>query len=218
MTPAMRGVVGAALAAAVGVGLAALSRAPYEPRRQEQSLLRLSWRARGERVEACRHLSAEEVAALPIHMRRTEICEGRVLPYHLTVELDGRTVLRDVIHAAGAREDRPLYVFYELPVTAGPHQLAVRFVRETVERDDDVARNDEHERDDDERDEDEPDFDGLDEDERREPGEDHRDGSGAGATPARLELVEGIDILAGEVALVTYDADLRTLVTRTPAP
>lgn len=130
MSRAMRALAGVLLAAAATLAVAALSRVPYESPGGRQALVRLSWRALGERVEECRPLSAAEREALPVHMRRSEVCEGRVLPYALEVELDGRRVLADTVRAAGAREDRPLYVFVELPVEPGTHRLGVRFVRE----------------------------------------------------------------------------------------
>lgn len=64
-------------------------------------------------------------------MRQEEVCEGRILPYRLVVELDGVAAVDEVIHGAGAREDRPLYVSRDLPVQPGPHRLAVTFARES---------------------------------------------------------------------------------------
>lgn len=185
MKPAIRLAAGATLALGTALGVAALSRVPYEPPGAQGSVLRLSWRVPGVRVRDCRRLSAREVAALPIHMRRTEICEGRVLPYHLRVELDGRVVLDGTIRPAGAREDRPLFVFHELPLQPGTHRLVVRFHREggnTM---------------------------------RRQPPELRRPALGpAGATPARLDLARTLTVDRGAVILITYDADLRELTTR----
>lgn len=129
MRRAVRRAAGVLLALAVTLGIAALSRVPYTSANGE-AVLRLSWRARSERVQSCRKLTEEEMAALPIHMRRTEECEGRVLPYHLRVEVDGRPLVSDTIHPAGAREDRPLYVYQEIPLPPGPHHLSARFIRE----------------------------------------------------------------------------------------
>lgn len=129
MKRTIRRVFALLVATAVVVGVAALSRVSYAPAGSEDAVLRLSWRVRGERVEECRKLTEAELAALPIHMRRSEVCEGRVLPYHLHVEVDGRTLADDTIHAAGAREDRPIYVYREVPIGPGAHQLSVRFVQ-----------------------------------------------------------------------------------------
>lgn len=125
-----RRTLGAVTAAASLALLGALSRVPYTADPGAQALLRLAWRARGERVEQCRRLTPAELARVPAHMRQEVQCTGRIVPYRLRVALDGREVINEVVQAAGARHDRPLYVFRELHVTPGPHALAVRFARE----------------------------------------------------------------------------------------
>lgn len=116
---------------AVTVGtLAALRLAsfvPYVARPEAGAVVRLAWRARGERVNECRRLTPAELAKLPAHMRRQEVCEGRLLPYRLAVAMDGAPVVDRLVHGAGAREDRPLYVFEELAVRPGLHHVSVRF-------------------------------------------------------------------------------------------
>lgn len=121
------GLIVAVLAAAL---LAALSDVPYDAGSSDQALVRLSWRVRGERVEECRRLAREELAARPAHMRQAEVCQGRVLPYRLTVALNGETVVDRLVHAAGAREDRPIYVFQEIAVRPGDYDLSVAFERQ----------------------------------------------------------------------------------------
>jgi hypothetical protein len=107
--------------------VAALSRLPYGLEEREHAVVRLSWRFIGQRMEQCRPLTAEEEARLPRHMRPPEVCERRIEPYALTVWVDGAEVIRDTIHGAGAREDRPLYVFRELELSPGAHRLSVKF-------------------------------------------------------------------------------------------
>ncbi len=121
-----------ALATAVGstLVLAWMSQLPYAAEATRDGLIRLSWRARGERIQECRPLSEEEQAQLPPHMRRPEVCEGRVAPYLLSLELDGAVSLLDTVRAAGARHDRPLYVFHDIPVAPGTHEVRVRFARQ----------------------------------------------------------------------------------------
>lgn len=132
----MRGWARAAVAGLVALlsvlGVAALSRVPNDADHAEDAIIRLSWRTRGEAVRECRTLTPEELAALPVHMQRTEVCEGRVLSRHLHVRVDGRSVVDDTIRAAGARGDRPLYVYYEIPLVPGVHALHVRFVPEAT--------------------------------------------------------------------------------------
>src|SRR6266542_87023 len=96
---------GAAITVALATTLAigALSRGPYTPDRADNAIVRLAWRARGERVEQCRRLTEEELERLPAHMRQEEQCEGRILPYRLQVRVDGAGVLHELVLAAGAR-------------------------------------------------------------------------------------------------------------------
>ncbi len=122
----------ATLAGGATLALAALSRVPLPAPETPEALIRLSWRVLGERVEECTRLTPEELERLPAHMRREEVCEGRVSPYRLEVRLDGRAVRSEVVRASGAREDRPIYVFEELRVPPGAHEVDVRFTREPV--------------------------------------------------------------------------------------
>jgi len=114
-------------ALAFTAALVIFSGLPYEPEPGEDALIRLSWRAVGERIEECREPSEAELAALPQHMRMKEICEGRLAPFHLEVAVDGRTLFDGRIRASGAREDRPTYVLQEFRVPPGEHRLRIHF-------------------------------------------------------------------------------------------
>ena len=120
------GFVAAVLAVLV---LGALSRVPWPAREETGALVRLSWRARSEAVMDCRRLSEAEQAGLPAHMRQDSVCERRAIPLGLRVRVDGRAVLEETLRGAGARGDRPLYVFREIPVAAAPHRIEVELRR-----------------------------------------------------------------------------------------
>jgi hypothetical protein len=124
-------VLAAGVAVAATAGLVAASGVRWVANEDPGARLRLSWRAAGQRVEACRAPTEDELAGLPPHMRPREICEGRLLPFRLVVAVDGETVLERTVHPAGARADRPTYVFEEIPLEPGAHRLRVDF---TVER------------------------------------------------------------------------------------
>jgi hypothetical protein len=164
MKSSVRFIAAVALAVFTTLAVGALSRVPYGVRDGETSLVRLSWRYRGEREEECRELSEEELARLPAHMRQPIVCEGQAVSFLLEVTIDGAAAARDTIRAAGARADRPLYVFRELPVTPGAHALRVSL----------------------------------------------RSLAGDGD----LDLDTRVDLAAGEVALVTLDAEGARLVLR----
>jgi hypothetical protein len=130
-------ILAALLAVAATTGLVAASGVRWLADRDPGARLRLSWRAAGERVESCRAPNEAELAGLPAHMRPREICEGQLLPFRLSVALDGETVLERIVHPAGARADRPTYVFEELPLSPGVHRLRVDFI---VERPSDAPK------------------------------------------------------------------------------
>lgn len=110
--------------------IGALSRAPYRAETGNQAWIRLSWRVSAPRIEECRPLTAEEQAQLPLHMRREEVCERTGIPYRLHIVLDGERVEETLIRGAGAREDRPIYVYRELRVPPGAHRLQISLTPE----------------------------------------------------------------------------------------
>lgn len=192
-------VIGAAVLA-----LGALSRAPYASADAAQGVLRLSWRVRGERVTECRRLTAEELEALPLHMRRPEACEGRIAPYRLRVAIDGAVVEDTLIHAAGARQDRPIYVFRDFPLAPGAHVVDVAFTREGAPEEDGGVSLEGAGRDG----EGEPESEGQPESEGEPEKERNR------SAPADLALETVVGIRPGRIALVTYDPARNALVLR----
>lgn len=128
MSGAPRVLAGGTLVLAAGLAMGALTRVPF-PASPDRAELRLAWRLRVPRVEHCRTPTPEELAELPVHMRQTEICEGRPGRYRLEVAVDGRIAHRSTVEAAGVRGDRPLYVFQALPLEPGAHRLRVTFER-----------------------------------------------------------------------------------------
>lgn len=106
------------------------ARAPYQPPGGDSALLRLSWRLRGERNETCRPRTQQELDALPVHMRTPEICEGALVAYRLTVQLDDHAPDTSRVVPAGAKSDRPIYVFDEKRLAPGPHRVRITFGRE----------------------------------------------------------------------------------------
>jgi len=126
---------------ATGLGLTLLafaSAVPVAYHPQAAARLRLSWSARPERIEVCRQLSAEEQAQREEHMRQRMECVGGFASYALVVEVDGRAIGETVVHGAGLRHDRPLYVLRDFPVPPGEHRLRVRLTRRE-KTDDDAA-------------------------------------------------------------------------------
>lgn len=179
------GVIVAALAT---LSLGAASRVPWTASPGERALLRLSWRVQSEAAEQCRPLSEEEKAELPVHMQVPEVCETRATPYLLRVSIDGSEAVSDTVHGAGAREDRPITIFREIPLSTGRHDVRITFAPISGGHvDSDVEAPDD-------------DVDGADE-----------------SSGVSLEYSATLDLEEREVALVTVDPGGRALV-RVGAP
>ncbi len=122
-------VAGLVLALALVAVTAGLSQVPWRGSGAGDAVLRLSWRTVSERIEACRAATPEEQARMAPHMRQDRVCEGRVAPFRLRVEVDGVALTDTEVRAAGAREDRPVYILREYALSPGVHAVAIRFAR-----------------------------------------------------------------------------------------
>ena len=116
-----------AATALMTLALVGLSRVPWSAAPGEDGALRLAWQYRSQPVEKCRAATPEELAKLPPHMRRTTICERGLRPYVLEVAVDGGPAHVDTVRARGARADRPLGVFAQVPLVPGHHAVRVTF-------------------------------------------------------------------------------------------
>lgn len=90
-------------------------------------VLRLAWRLSDAKIESCRDVTAEELAAKPLHMRQPRECTAQPLRYRLVVRVQAETQLDRIIAPAGARGDRPLYVQQDFPLRAGEYAVEVDF-------------------------------------------------------------------------------------------
>ncbi len=109
------------------VAIAALGQIPFGEV-PEDAYLRLALRTTEARIEICRDRTPEELEALPAHMRQPRACDRHAIPHRLHVQLDGATVLDQVLEPRGARSDRPLVFDHQLAVDPGAATLAVSFV------------------------------------------------------------------------------------------
>ncbi|MDZ4674466.1 MAG: hypothetical protein SGI84_08425 [Gemmatimonadota bacterium] len=179
------------LAALLVVGIAWGSRAPWTRDAGSDGLVRISLSARPDRIEVCRSLSEEELAARPAHMRQAVICEGLAARYRLTVTRDGQPMMTEELTGGGARSDRPLHFLREFPLAPGSHHLSVRF--HLV---DSLANVDT-----------DPDSPAAHRQEAEERNRRQRE-----AVPARLELDTTISVVANRVVLIAYDPQARRLI------
>lgn len=122
-------IVAAMVALLVTAGLAFASRLPVTAHASSDAMLRLAWTARPERIEQCRTVGDEELAALPAHMRQPVVCEGVTARYQVIVLRDGQVIASDELRGGGLRNDRQLYHHREIRVPSGSSTLEVRVTR-----------------------------------------------------------------------------------------
>jgi hypothetical protein len=91
------------------------------------ALLRIALHSSAASIRSCRQASAEEQAAVAVHMRRAEICQNHALAYRLVVAVDGNELHSRVYRPGGWQEDRPIVVDRDLVIPAGRREVTVRF-------------------------------------------------------------------------------------------
>lgn len=129
MAEALRQALRLAVSLALAGLVAFLVRIPMgEP--PEDAFLRLALRTASGRIETCRDRTPEELAELPAHMRQPRGCDRHLLPYRLTVAVDGEPRIDRVVQSPGVREDRPLVVDETLVLPPGRIRVEVVFVPE----------------------------------------------------------------------------------------
>jgi hypothetical protein len=106
--------------------VAATHRTASDP--TEGAVLAIAVRTMAGTLEECRPLSDEEMAALPMHMRREQACWTRAVPYRLVLRVNGEILLDRVYRAAGIHGDRPITVDERIRLASGTHVLDLRFV------------------------------------------------------------------------------------------
>ncbi len=130
---------GAALLTAVGAAsLATLSTWPMRGPAPDHALLRLDWRLRADEAGDCLRPTTEALQDLPVHMRNPNACLGALPPYRLRLWVDDALVIDDMVRGGGARADRPLTVYRDVPVAPGTRRVRAEFVR--ASRTDDETR------------------------------------------------------------------------------
>ena len=91
-----------------------------------EALLRLSIAHAGERKQACRERSQEELAQLPPNMRAAQNCPRERFPLLVELEIDGRLQYRTEAAPAGLQRDGLATLYHRLPIAAGTHRIVVR--------------------------------------------------------------------------------------------
>ncbi|MEO7114769.1 MAG: hypothetical protein ABIZ18_02800 [Caldimonas sp.] len=98
----------------------------YQHLAPDEALIKLSFSHHGQRVSACRQLSAAELAKLPPNMRAPMQCPRERAPVVVELDIDGRQVVHQVAAPSGLSKDGASSVYRRVEVAAGEHRIAVR--------------------------------------------------------------------------------------------
>jgi hypothetical protein len=112
---------------AFGALIVVLSHAPpVAPVPEGAALLQVSIAHAGARLEPCRRLSPAELAARAPNMRAPEICPRARSPVRVTVELDGRVLVDEILPPSGLARDGSSSLYRRIAISAGERRLRVR--------------------------------------------------------------------------------------------
>ena len=99
---------------------------PYQPLAAGESLVRVIVVHAGERLQPCRRLSAEELAALAPNMRAPEDCPRGRQGVPVRIDLGGRLLVDELLTPAGVARDGAAQLYRRFVVPAGRHALRAR--------------------------------------------------------------------------------------------
>ncbi len=90
------------------------------------AVVKLSFQHAGQRKEACRERSAEELAKLAPNMRATSVCPRERAPVSVDVQMDGKPLFAVVAPPSGLAKDGASTVYRRIAIPAGEHRFAAR--------------------------------------------------------------------------------------------
>ncbi len=120
---ALRALAGAGLAAGVAWATLAGAGVRYRGPPAESGSLVVSFRHPGRNDEACRRVSADELARTPVHMRRETVCERGRAPVRLRLRVDGSPARELTLAPRGLHGDEASIALVRMPLTDGPHRV-----------------------------------------------------------------------------------------------
>jgi hypothetical protein len=116
-----------AVLAVIFAGVTAFSQWPsYRALPEGVGMLTLSFSHGADRKAGCRKLSAQEIAALPPNMRRTESCPRGRPPVYVELDLDGKRLFGGEVGPSGIAGDGPSRVHEQFVLPVGIYEVAVR--------------------------------------------------------------------------------------------
>ena len=90
------------------------------------ALVKVSLQHAGQRKEACRERSAEELAKLAPNMRAATVCPRERVPLAVVVELDGATLVDTTVPPTGLAKDGSATFYRRVEVPAGRHRVVAK--------------------------------------------------------------------------------------------
>jgi hypothetical protein len=91
-----------------------------------EALVKLSFQHAGQRKEACRERSPEELAKLAPNMRVAQVCPRERAPVSVEVEMDGKPLFSVVAPPSGLSKDGASTVYRRIAVPAGRHTFVAK--------------------------------------------------------------------------------------------
>jgi hypothetical protein len=99
---------------------------PYRHLPPDTALVKVSLQHAGQRKEACRERSAEELAKLAPNMRLATVCPRERVPVTVNVELDGKTIVDVTVPPSGLAKDLSSTLYRRVNVPAGEHRVVAK--------------------------------------------------------------------------------------------
>lgn len=117
----------ALLYAAFAVFIGYFSTSPrYQHLAPGRALVKLSLTHAGERKQACRERTAEELAKLAPNMRAQTVCPRERAPVAVQVSVDGAPLMNVSASPSGLASDGPSTIYRRVVVPAGRHHVTAR--------------------------------------------------------------------------------------------
>jgi len=104
---------------------------PYVHLPAGQALVKLSFQHAGQRKEACRERSAEELAKLAPNMRAATVCPRERANLEVEIAMDGAPLFAMVVPPTGLSRDGAAAVYRRMPIPAGQHRFVAK-MKDTV--------------------------------------------------------------------------------------
>ncbi len=99
---------------------------PYVHLPAGDALVKLSFQHAGQRKEACRERTPEELAKLAPNMRAASVCPRERAPVEVEIEMDGKPLFAIVARPSGLARDGASTVYRRIAVPAGSHRIVAK--------------------------------------------------------------------------------------------